>query len=185
MAGLVLKRKVRSPRRKHEIVQEEVRKGLEEFSKVLKSKFEDSVKDWHEKPQFKTAVIVTKNRQQVEVRVSKSTKAGKIFGWVDKGTGLRGGGKEYEIRPKKAKYLQFTVPHSPVTMPNPEIQGFPPTGDPETIRAQVVIHPGIYPRNFVKTIATWAKSKDVGAFRSVLEARIKRAFRKIVKGVPA
>lgn len=184
MAEVVtLKRKVRAERRRHEIVREEVRIGLEEFTKVIENKFSDTVKDWNTKPEFKVSVKVTKTRWKVEVKIPKTNKIGKIYGWVDKGTGVRGGGKPYEIRPKKSPYLQFDVPHSPVTMPNPPVDGFPPTGDAKTIRAEVIIHPGIYPRNFTKTITTWAKSKEPGAFRSVIEARVKRGFRKITKGV--
>ncbi|MFA5036794.1 MAG: hypothetical protein WC479_06430 [Candidatus Izemoplasmatales bacterium] len=185
VAILVIKRKVKAKttRRQHVLVQEEVKKGLDEFSKVVKSKFDDTVRDWNEKPTFKVTTKVTKKRWTVSARVVKKTKIGKIFGWVDKGTGSRGGGKDYEIRPKKGKYLSFTVPHNPVTLPNPSIQGFPPVGDPKLLNVEVVHHPGIYPRNFTKTIMTWVKSKEAGAFRSVIEARVKRAFRKISKGV--
>jgi hypothetical protein len=182
VAVLVITRRVKVKRRHHVTVQKEVEKGLTELSKTVQGKFEDSVQDWEDKPQFKPVVQVTERRWRIYMLVSKRNMAGKVFGWVDKGTGLRGGGKEYEIRPKKAKYLSFTVPHSPVTLPNPAIAGFPPTGDPKTINAQVIIHPGIYPRNFTKTIMTWLKSKEPGAFRSVIEASVKRAYRKIRKG---
>lgn len=183
VATLVIKRVVsRSRRRRHETVQAEVQKSLENLSKVVVGKYEDTVDNWDSKPQFKATVSVTRKKWILSVNVKRATKAGKIYGWVDKGTGSRGGKEDYEIRPKKAKYLQFTVPHSPITLPNPSIQGFPPTGDPKTIRADVVIHPGIYPRNFTKTIMTWLKSEEPGAFKSVIEAAVKRAFRKISKG---
>jgi hypothetical protein len=181
---LVLKRKVRpgTKRRQHELVQKEVESGLTEFSKVVRGKFEDTVNNWGEKPIFTVSIKVTKRRWSVIAKVAKTTKIGKIYGWVDKGTGSRGGGKDYEIRPKKGNYLTFKVPHSPITLPNPSIQGFPPTGDPKLLNVEVVHHPGIYPRNFTKTIVKWMKSKEPGAFRSVIEARVKRAFRKISKG---
>jgi hypothetical protein len=183
VAALVLTRRTKAKRRHHALVQQEVEKGLNELSKVVKSKFDNTVQDWKDKPEFKPVVQVTQRRWRIYMLVSKKSMPGKIFGWVDQGTGLRGGGKEYEIRPKKAKYLNFTVPHHPVTLPNPAIAGFPPTGDPKTINAQVIMHPGIYPRNFTKTIMTWMKSKEPGAFRSVIEASVKRAYRKISKGV--
>lgn len=182
VAALVITRKVRAKRRYHPLVQAEVEKGLTELSKTVKDKFEETVKDWNEKPEFKPKVEVTKKRWRLSMYVSKREKIGKIFGWVDKGTGSRGGGQDYTIIPKKAKHLTFTVPHHPVTLPNPSIEGFPPTGDAKTIRAEIIVHPGIYPRNFTKTIMTWMKSKELGAFRSTIEAAAKRAFRKIEKG---
>jgi len=180
---LTLKRKVRSTtvRRHHEVVQEEVRKGLEKFSEAIIGKFEDTVSGWHDKPVFKTKVTVTKKRWNIKVKVVRTTKIGKIFGWVDKGTGSRGGDSDYDILPKKKKFLSFNVPHSPVTMPNPSISGFPPTGSLTTVRTKAVKHPGIYPRNFTQSVAKWAKSKEAGAFRSNIEASAKRAFRKIKK----
>jgi len=159
-----------------------VKKGLEAFSKVAIAKFEENTKNWNDKPVFKSKVSVTQKRWTFTVRVMRNSKGGKIYGWVDKGTGSRGGGKDYEIRPKKSKYLSFTVPHSPISLPNPAIQGFPPVGDPKLVNVQVVHHPGIYPRNFTKTVEKKLKSKDPGMFRSVIEAAVKRAFRRIKRG---
>lgn len=182
---LTLTRKVKSTttRRQHEVVQEEVRKGLEKFSEAIIGKFDQTVEKWHEKPVFKAKVTVTKKRWRVNVGVVRTTKIGKIFGWVDKGTGSRGGGSDYNILPKKGKVLSFNVPHSPVSMPNPSISGFPPTGNLTAIRTKAVRHPGIYPRNFTQSVAKWAKSKEAGAFRSNIEASAKRAFRKIKRSI--
>jgi hypothetical protein len=178
-ATFKLTRVVKAKRRRTELVQSEVRAGLEELAQVVQRKFESTVADWDAKPKFETVVSVTRKKWVIYTKVAKNTKAGKIFGWVDVGTGARGGGQSYEIRPKKAAYLQFKVPHSPISMPNPSVQGFPPGGDAKTIRAEVINHPGIYPRNFTKTIVDWLKSKQPGAFRSVVEARVKRALRKM------
>lgn len=166
--------------RRRVIVQEEVRNALKGLATVVRKRLMNDVKDWQSQPEFIIKVAVTANVHSLTARVSKSNKVGKIYGWIDEGVGEYGGKQPLpDIVPKnKKKYLGFTAPHSPVSMPNPSIPGFPSKESPHGVRVKSVRHPGIYPRNFTLTLMKWLKSKEPGAFRSVVEAAIKRAIRR-------
>jgi hypothetical protein len=141
------------------------------------------VSSWNTKPVFTYKVTVTSKTWTLEITTDKRKKIGKIFTWVDKGTALRGGkGKPYLIAPRKENKsgrLAFMTPHSPKSLPNPAIPGFPSSDAPHLMRPKRVMHPGIYPRNFTKTLYDELSSNKPGAFKSVVEAAIRRGFRRI------
>jgi hypothetical protein len=179
-------RRPRSANVMHNIVRKEVRQALQELADKTKKELEDYVKDWEEKPKFTVKVGVSDEQWYIDVKVNRRNKIGRIFTWVDKGTGKRGGGKSYFIRPKKRNksgWLRFTVPHSPKTLPFPTIAGFPANEPFRKVKTYLVIHPGIYPRNFTTRVHNkLAERNKPGSFKSVVDAAIKRAFRKISKG---
>lgn len=168
----------RSGKMRHKDIQDEVRKALNDLGDKSIKTLQDDVKEWNEKPEFTKKVSVVSKKWALSVKTSKSRKIGKIFDWVDKGTGSRGGHKDYVIKPKRKNgMLRFSWPNNPKSLPNPAIPGFPQTDPVRGVRRKEVIHPGIYPRNFTKTLFDALKDRTKpGGFRSVVEAAIKRAI---------
>lgn len=163
-------------------IRAEVKPALENLAKDAIDRLEKELDDagWTEKPDFKYKIIVNTKRWQFIITIDKRKKMGQIYTWVDEGVGEYGGKTPLaDIVPKKAKFLGFTAPHQPLTLPNPPISGFPSHDKPRSIRTKSVHHPGIYPRNFTKTMTEWLRRRpQPGAFKSTVDAAIKRAIRK-------
>ena len=112
-------------------------------------------------------------------------KIGRIYGWVDKGTATYIGGSKYPIVPVRAKALKFPVPHMPKSLPG--ITGIGPSvvlshGNAKQVDvlAKKVMHPGIRPRDFSKSMRRELAERDrPGSMKSVTDAAVKRAYRKI------
>lgn len=184
MPGMTLIARPISARRRQELVHKEVEKALAELSKKTVDILKKDVEKWVDKPDFKVDVKVGDKVWKFLIKVDKRTNIGKIYTWVDQGTGERGNIKKspYEIRAKNVKALSFTAPTMPKTMPYPSQPNFPKQGEPKQITTVSVIHPGIYPRNFTNTAKNFLKGRHEGSFRNVIEAAVKRAYRKIEKG---
>lgn len=180
MIKIKLVRRPVSAKRRQIIVQEEVRKALADFSHVVMKRLNADVDNWDVKPEFNVKTTVSANTWKMEVKIDGRKTIGKIYGWIDDGVGEYGGKRPLpDIVPKRKKgTLGFIVPHSPKSLPNPSVPGIPSSESQHFVRAKSVRHPGIYPRSFTKTMVVWLKSKESGAFRSVLEAAIKRGLRK-------
>lgn len=181
-----LAHKPMSGKRMNSIVRDEVRKALRQLGDDSVTQLQTDVKDWEHQPKFSSKATVSDKKWQLEVKVNRREKAGKIYNWVDQGTAARGNvpGQPYPIVPKKKNkkgMLEFWMPHSPKTMPNPEIPGFPSNEPLHLVRTPAVMHPGIYPRNFTTVLKDKLKSGKPGSFRNVVEAAVKRALRKISK----
>jgi hypothetical protein len=161
-------------------IQAEVRTALNTLGDTSIKELQTEIADWQDQPRFSKNVTMTAKEWILQVKIDKRTKAGMIYNWVDKGTGSRGGHKDYPIVPKKAGgMLRFSWPYAPRTMPNPGIPNFPHTDAVRGVVTKAVMHPGMYPRNFTNTMLTKLKNpKQVGGFRSTLEAAIKRAMRR-------
>ena len=177
---LTIIRRPRSAQRMTGQVRTEVRAALRTLADVARQMHEKDVESWKQKPRFITKVTVTNTEWQLTCKTDRRTKISKIYGWIDEGIGEYGGKTPLpDIKVKKAKALGFIVPHQPLSLPNPSVPGIPSSDAPHGVRTQSVRHPGIYPRNFSSTIRKWVGSTEPGAFRSVIEAAVKRAFRKI------
>jgi hypothetical protein len=163
-----------------ETVQKEVRTAYEELSRTSISKLNSNVSDWENKPKFKCAISVSNKNWTFKLGYDARTEGGKHYKWVDEGTGARGGGEAYEIIPKKANSLVFIYPpHIPKSMPIPPVPGLVKLGGPTLNKRKHVTALGIYPRNFSKELEKWMRNREqVGGFRSVTEAAIKRALRR-------
>ena len=185
-----LVRRPRAARRLHKIVTDEVRKSYKLLGDVAKKRLELDIKEWSEAPEFIVKVRIGKKVWSMRITWDRGTGIGKIYGWVDEGTGgaKSGTGETYPIDPKNAPVLQFTVPSFPKTVASPisglSIPGIvldPGIGLPEfNVFAGHVEHPGITPRRFTESLRVFLNDRErIGAFRSVTEAAIKRAFRKM------
>lgn len=111
--------------------------------------YNNKIKTWVNKTTFRKLVAVRPGRWSFSILHTSQTKQGKIFDWVDKGTGSFAGGTAYPINPKNAPLLRFTAPHSPKTLaPGQSV----PSGQKTTVFTKQVMHPGIKPRGFTKEL---------------------------------
>jgi hypothetical protein len=164
-------------------VREAYRKFCEDAIKILKR----DIATWNTKPEFKYRVAAGEKIWYVSISVDKKTKAGRIYDYVDRGTGKNAGkGGLYPIYPRNTKALKFDVPTP--TKSTPGIAGIPGTvlasgiSQQETVFSKKVMHPGIRPRNFTKSLKRVLNNREqVKGFRSVTEAAIKRGLRKNAK----
>lgn len=185
---LTLIRRPRAPHVLHGIIKDEVRYAYHELGAELVSRLLRDIADWDGQPDFKYRVEVGNKRWMVSVSYDKESDMGKIYMWVDEGTAEAGGkGSKYPIVAVNADALHFTTPNTPKTEPN-VIGGMPGivfssgVATFQDIYRKKVMHPGIRPRNFTKTLREEYNSRTrVGGFRSVTEAAIKRGIRKIGK----
>lgn len=177
-----LVRRPRSPKVLHDIVMSEVRSAWEGMGGDAIAQLQDDVKDWENQPEFKTKITMTSRRWTFEVKYDKRTRAGKIFKWVDEGTGERGNdpaGKAYDITPKNAQALVFWHPVSAMT--TPKIKPYnPATGEPKLRITQHVTAPGITARDFTEAIRLGLKRRDSAqGFKQITDKAIKRGARRI------
>ena len=180
-----LVRRPRSARRLHSIVRKEVRASYKTLAVFAVRRLEQDIEDWGEQPEFKTKVVVGMKRWSIRIDYDRESEIGEIYGWVDEGTGTYIGNDAYEIFPVDADSLKFSVPYDPKTIPDLFGAGLGivlEAGDvqQDDVFAKRVLHPGIRPRNFTKSLQDFLKHPTkVGGFRSVTEAAIKRAFRQM------
>ena len=178
--ALKLIRRPKASNSMRKAIQTEVRKTLTDLSGKIKTRMEQDVNDWDEQPKLSVDIAVDNQKWQIVGKVDKRSKIGKIYGWVDHGTASRGDqkGDPYVIRPRSRNgVLRFEMPHSPKSLPNPAIPGFPSKEPVHGVITQEVIHPGIYPRNFTKVIVEEYLGRKPGSFKAVIDAAVKRAVR--------
>jgi hypothetical protein len=180
--GITITREPVSMRRRKILVQQEVRKALKDLAERAVKRLEDDIKDWKEKPRFITHVAVDDKHWTISIKYDRRERIAKIYGWVDEGTAERGDkGPVYKIKPrrKNVKYLGFFVPHVAKSKSFVPVGGNATNGTQIYVRVKEVTHPGIYPRRFTESMKWWMRSKEPGAFRSTVEAAVKRAFRRL------
>jgi len=174
------RRPIRSDQRKSLTQIRSARRQLEQavrqYGNDIQKEFDGIVSDWSAKnrPRFTLKHQITSNEIVVEVRPAKN-KAGKIFGWVDRGTG------PYIIRPKRSNKrgrLLFRTNHLPLTLPIARAHVGPGVANGPWRSARVVHHPGIKARKFGETIANRTRPK----FRREVENMFRRIARQMNKG---
>lgn len=144
---------------------------------------------WKEKPVFTKKVSVSPRSWTISISVDMRTRMGKIWTWVNEGTGLHGPAhRAYPIYPKKAKALHFYVPHYPKTLGTGPVIGprtvvsHGSTTQTEVYAAKVdkpgQTHPGITPRHFTESLLKILKSRtDRRGFKYRTDKAIKRGLR--------
>jgi len=182
---MTLIRRPRSPRVLHGIILDEVRSAYNALADDIIDTLKHDIANWSLQPEFFKTVNVGRKLWFVSVRYDKDSHEGEVYGWVDVGTGERGGGKPYDIFPVLADVLHFTVPHFPKTVatdfgiPGIVLQ-YEEAGMEDVITGAVIDHPGIWPRNFTQSVRDYYGARNrIGGFRSVSEAAIKRGARRI------
>jgi hypothetical protein len=181
---MTLVHRPRSPRRMHAEVQNEIKRAYNVLADEIVNILTNDVQNWNDKPQFSKRVSINQRNWIIVIDYDRDSEIGKIYTWVDKGTGARGGGQEYDIFPVNADALHFTVPSQPKTTSG--IIGIPgivlqdAVADFEDVYTQHVVHPGIEPRNFTESLKKQMSNRTrPGSLRSVTEAAIKRSYRRI------
>lgn len=118
-------------------VQGAINTALDEAAKALKEDLAGPTETWNNAPEFVTSTPAPGERL-VETDSP-------VYNWLDEGTD-----GPYDIKPKHAKRLRFTVPFTPKTSAS-FTSG--PGGRGPTVRYErAVKHPGIKPRSWVERI---------------------------------
>lgn len=129
---------------------ERLRYHAKKVAGEMRKDYEETTKTWQHKPEFKETVSAGKGLGGIVAEVSTTDE---IYGYVDQGTGQAAGhGGKYPITPKKpGGRLAFPSIFSPKTTPKVLGSSSGSHGPVDTFR-QIVMHPGIKPREFSKTI---------------------------------
>jgi len=171
----------------HQEILDQVGPELEDIAEDSIKELQDDIADWRTKPVFKSKVHVGKRVWRIRVHVDRRTRAGKIFTWVDEGTGERGGGKAYDIFPKSPTgLLSFDVPYKPKSSPkvvpgalSPNFGNVNP-GPEAHLRLSHVRAKGIRPRNFTEELRVRLKDrKNTKGLKMRIDAAIKRGLYRI------
>lgn len=182
---LTLIRRPRSPKVLHDIIRTEVRAAYKDLGDEMIQTLKRDIAAWLEQPEFFKTVNVGMQRWFLAINWDRKTKIGEIYGWVDEGTGSRGGGEAYDIFPLGDYPLRFTVPHFPKTVstafgPGIVMESGSMAEVTDVVTGAVLDHPGIEPREFTQSLRDYYESRTrIGGFRSVTSAAIKRGCRKI------
>lgn len=185
---MTLVRRPRAARVQHEVILREVRTYYDRMGDDMIDRLQKDIATWDLQPKFRKKVSVSRKKWSITVAFDRRTKAGKVYNWVDKGTGKGAGGSAYDIRPKrKGGVLSFMVPHKPKSVASP-ISGYNVPGivmasgnvQQENVITKKVTHPGITPRNFTLSLKNQMKDRNrPGGFKSVSDAAIKRGLRQL------
>jgi hypothetical protein len=185
---LKLVRRPRPSTVQHQEILDQVGPELESIAEDSIQELEDDISDWDTQPVFKSKVHVGKRVWRIKVYVDRRTRAGKIYNWVDKGTGERGGGEPYDIYPKKADALSFDVPYDPKTEPKLVPGLTPPNFGPVNpgpeahLVLPIVNAKGIRPRNFTRELfARLSDRKNTDGLKMRIDSAIKRGIYRIGK----
>jgi len=185
---LKLVRKPRPSTVQHQEILDQVDEEMRSIAEDSIAELESDISDWETQPDFKSDVHVGKRVWRLKVYVDRRTKAGKIYTWVDKGTGERGGGEKYDIVPKKAPLLSFDVPYQPKTEPKVVPGVSPPDFGPVNpgpeahLALPIVQAPGIRPRNFTAELMARLKDRtNTDGMKMRIDAAIKRGIYRIGK----
>lgn len=146
--------RIQSTLRRHMIasdkaLRDELRLQLLDVGGDVKEYLEDVTADWKNKPTFALSVTVQDNRLAVTV-YPQLDDAGKIFNYVDRGTGKYGAkGQPYKIRPKAPGYpLRFQGGYSAKTAPSAQYGVGTGKASGDWVATYEVTHPGIEAREF-------------------------------------
>lgn len=190
---MIVMKLVRKPRVRYvqEAILNAVRKEYEALADYIIEVLTNDIKQWKRKPTFIKEVSVTTRIWSIVIKVDMRTRMGKIWNWVNEGTGLHGPEQRaYPIYPVKARALHFYVPHYPKTL------GTGPIIGPRIVMSQGVAeqsevfaakvdkpgqtHPGITPRHFTESLLKILKSRSD---RRGLKMRTDKAVKKGVRAI--
>ena len=161
-----------------QILREELRVEVEAAADELVRLHKATISDWSFDVRFIRQVSVTRTLIGAIVRPDARTRGGKIYTYVDKGTGLHGPkGQAYKI-PKfvssTSKLLKFRTNYQPKTLPGARHHAGPGVASGGWVTAEQVTHPGIEAREFS---ATYIKRLSPD-WRRRVENAIRRAVRR-------
>lgn len=155
----------------------ELRDEMQRAANALEVLHQQSVSSWSFDVRWIKQVSVTRNLIAALVRPDARTKAGKIYTWVDKGTGLHGPRRQAYKIPKfvsaSSKLLKFRTNYQPNTKPIAKANVGPGVATGGWVTAQQVTHPGIEARKFSETF--------IERLNPSLKRRIDNAIRRAIR----
>lgn len=159
-------------------LQRELLAELNATGKDIQKEFKNVVKKWKHKPKFVINTEIGRRLLMVTVAPEKSGMGNNIFRWVDSGTGKWGPKHSaYPILPKrtnKSGLLKFQTGYSPMTAPVAKYNVGTGGHFGGWVSSKGVMHPGITPRLFTKTI-----NEELNpSLRQRIENAIRRAIRR-------
>jgi hypothetical protein len=178
MASKVIRNTIRqSVVRGDQLLRQEVNDELDRTAEELTRKQRLVVARWKIKPRFRAEKKITGSIVRVLVVPDRRSKAGKIYQWIDKGTGRYGPSKRAYKIPSvvtaDSKLLRFRTGYIAKTAPIARVKaGGMAVGG--WVSARQVTHPGIKARKFSETF----NSQLSPDFRRRIENAIRRAVRR-------
>lgn len=160
------------------LLRQELRDEMTRAANALELLHEQSVRGWSFEVRFIKSISVTRNLIAALVRPDARTKAGKIYTYVDKGTGLHGPRQQAYKIPKfvtpDSKLLKFRTNYQPKTKPVAKANAGPGTATGGWVTKQQVTHPGIEARKFSETYI----ERLSPSFKRRIDNAIRRAVRR-------
>lgn len=173
---------IRRPRTRimRPVIKRELVNAYQPFKTMIPADFRKELEGWASFPEFKVKIKVTGKSYSVTVHVDRRTKMGKIFWWVDQGTGLDGPKHAtYVIEPVNADFLQFSVPYQPNTLPKEPLR-YNPGDSPHVVRSLHIDHPGIQARHIsTKIMKKYRDRRNRQGFYRVTENAYRRGYRRL------
>lgn len=173
---------VRRPRTRimRPVIRRELLQAYQPFKTMIPADIIKELQGWKAYPEITVRIKVSGKRYTVSVHIDKRTKMGKIYWWVDQGTGLDGPQHStYVIEPVVADFLQFDVPYQPNTMPTEPLR-YNPNEPSHTMRSLHIDHPGIQARNISeKVMRKYRDRKNRQGFYRVTENAYRRGYRRL------
>jgi len=169
MPSAVVIKAIKPKRFNDKAMRERLRYWGNKVGNEMKKDFEATTATWDHPVKFETK---TSGGKGLGGQVTEVWTTDDIYRYVDQGTGQAAGhGGKYPITPKKkGGMLAFPSMFSPKTKPKVIGSSAGSSGPVDTFR-QIVMHPGIKPREFSKTI----EIKWTPKFKREMEAAMKDA----------
>lgn len=158
--------------RRDKLLRAEIRDEMHTTGRDMVAWLDIAVRSWNHKPHF--AAHLTLRPDYIELKVDVSGTYKKIFIYVDQGTGKWGKSKAPYPIPKvivPGKYLKFQRNYSAKSGPKAQINVGTGQRSGDWVQKQQVMHPGIEPREFTKTVYKELKPD----FTTRIESAISRA----------
>lgn len=159
-------------------LQRELLAELNATGKDIQKEFKNVVRKWKHKPKFVINTEIGRRLLAVTVAPEKFGKANAIWRYVDQGTGKWGPKHSaYPIlpkRPNKSGLLKFQTGYSPMTAPVAKYNVGTGGHFGGWVSSKGVMHPGIEPRLFTKTI----NDELSPPLKQRVESAIQRAIRR-------
>lgn len=149
-------------------IKREIRNAVFRVGRQVKRDFERTVETWEHKPKFS---LTTSVRQDSEPGFLVGTDD-EIYNWVNNGT------PEHIYGPSTASQLYFQPDYTSKTEPD-EIMSRSGGKSGAFVSAQIVINPGISPRNFDKILAAKYEKIWKRAIEDAIKAGIAASGHKV------
>ena len=163
-------------------VRDEVRTSLRPVGDLIKERFEAVVRDWVNKPKFKTVIRAGRKLIAIQIEITNRTarlkdkaqyggNIGDLWQWINRGV------PRHTIKPRFKKHLYYIKGvYRPKTRPG-GLFGGPGTRDGYLIRRRKVVHPGLKARDFTGLAYEKNKKEINRQIRNAYARGLRRALR--------